>query len=91
VLWGLASEDLNVNLVAWPAGEGVATHVNAERDVLIVVVSGHLTIHVDGVPHTLSSDHAMLIPRGTTRSLTAAADGARYLSIHRRRPPLSLS
>ncbi len=35
-VWGLASEDLNATLLSWSAGDGVAEHVNSERDVLII-------------------------------------------------------
>jgi hypothetical protein len=33
-IWGDATEELNVTLLAWPAGEGPAAHVNDERDVV---------------------------------------------------------
>lgn len=39
-LWGDATEDLNLPLLAWPAGERPAEHVNDERDVVIVVTEG---------------------------------------------------
>ena len=47
-LWGIASADLNATLLAWPAGHQVAEHVNAEVDVLVVVVAGTGTASVDG-------------------------------------------
>ena len=42
-LWGMASEELNATLLAWPAGHEVPEHVNAERDVLVVVLVGDAT------------------------------------------------
>lgn len=90
VLWGLATEDLNVNLVRWPAGEGVDAHTNGERDVLIVVLDGGGTVTVDGDDIEVSADQCLVIPRGTERVIRAGADGIRYLSAHRRRPPLTL-
>ena len=91
VLWGLATDDLNVNLVAWPTGDGVASHTNIEVDVLIVVIDGVLAVDIDGEAQTVRDGQAIVIPRGTTRALTAGGSGVRYVSAHRRRPPLALS
>lgn len=90
VLWGLATDDLNVNLVAWPAGEGVGAHVNDARDVLIVVVAGALTVTIDDVPRSLPADSCLVIPKGAHRTLVAGAEGARYLTVHRRRPGIQV-
>jgi quercetin dioxygenase-like cupin family protein len=91
VLWGLATEDLNVNLVVWPAGDGVASHTNSEVDVLLVVIDGVLAVDIDGDVRTVRDGQAIVIPRGATRSLTATGGAVRYLSSHRRRAPLGLS
>lgn len=90
VLWGLATDDLNVNLVQWPSGEGVDAHTNAERDVLIVVIAGSGTVTVDGEAVEVSAEQCLVIPRGAERVIRAGDDGIRYLSAHRRRPPLTL-
>jgi quercetin dioxygenase-like cupin family protein len=75
----------------WPAGHQVAEHVNAELDVLLVVLEGAATVTVDGTEEQVPAGHALVVPRGSSRSIRAGADGARYLSVHRRRPPLQLS
>lgn len=89
-LWGDAPEDLNLTLLAWPAGEGPAEHVNDERDVVIVVTEGAGSAVPDGVPHDVRSGHVVVIPRGVSRALTAGLDRIRYLSIHRRRGGLQI-
>ena len=89
-LWGMASQDLNATLLAWPAGHEVAEHVNEELDVLIVVLGGHGTASVDGAAYHLAAGSAILLPRGTRRRIEAGVDGLRYLSVHRRRGPLQL-
>ena len=89
-LWGLASTDLNATLLAWPPGHGVAEHVNAELDVLVVVLAGRASAVIDGEPHRLVAGSAVLIPRGTRRAITAGEAGVRYLSVHRRRGPLQI-
>ncbi len=89
-LWGMASADLNATLLSWPADHEVAEHVNAELDVLIVVLGGSGTAIVDGETHPLASGCALLVARGTSRRITAGGHGLRYLSVHRRRGPLQI-
>ncbi len=90
-LWGMASDDLNATLLAWPAGEGVAEHVNAELDVLVVVLAGSAPVTIDGVARALAAPAALLVPRGARRAIRAGAGGVRYLSVHRRRGPLQIT
>ncbi len=83
-LWGMASADLNATLLAWPAGHEIAEHVNAELDVLLVVVAGSATVTIDDdTPHDLRAPAALLVPRGARRAIRAGAEGTRYLSVHR--------
>jgi quercetin dioxygenase-like cupin family protein len=91
VVLGLASTDLNVNEVRWPAGDGVGRHRNDELDVLLVVIAGDATVSVDGVDHRLSAGQILLVPKGAARAVTAGPDGVRYLTCHRRRGPIGLS
>jgi quercetin dioxygenase-like cupin family protein len=90
VLWGLQTTDLNVNLVAWPPGEGVAEHVNAELDVLVVVVRGACRVRIDGQDVPLVAGQAIVIPKGSARSISADPSGVTYLTTHRRRRPLDV-
>jgi quercetin dioxygenase-like cupin family protein len=89
-LWGTATDDLNATLLAWPAGGGPAEHVNHERDVLVVVLQGEAMIALDGAPHTVHAGEAVVLEKGRARSITAGPAGVRYLSVHRRRPPLQI-
>lgn len=90
-VWGMASEDLNATLLAWRPGDGVADHVNAERDVLIVVIEGSAIATVDGQEFALHAHHALLISKHAHRRIMAGGDGLRYLSIHLRREPLQIA
>ena len=87
-VWGLATADLNATLLSWPPGHVVAEHRNDERDVLLVVAAGSVTVRLDGEPHALGAGQLIVLPRGSLRGVEAGPDGARYLSIHRRRDPL---
>lgn len=89
-VWGIETDDLNATLLAWPAGEGTPEHVNHERDVVVVVVAGSLTVTIDGHARDVTVGDAVAIPKGRTRALRAGADGARYVSVHTRRPPLQI-
>lgn len=90
-VWGTASDDLNATLLSWAAGGGPPEHVNEERDVLVVVLAGSATVvTVDGDERQLDRGEAMIIAKGRTRRITAGPDGVRYLSVHRRRPPLQI-
>lgn len=86
VVWSATSRDLNVNLAVWPAGAGVGSHVNDERDVLLVVLDGDGTVVIDGRAHALDAGSAAVVPAGSARDVRAGPAGIRYLSVHRRRP-----
>lgn len=90
VLWGLATDDLNVNLVAWGPDGGVDTHVNVTRDVLVVVVAGTVAVTVDASTAIVGAGECIVIPKGATRSIRATGGDARYLTVHRRNPPMSV-
>lgn len=89
-VWGAASADLNATLLAWPADEGPAEHVNEERDVLYVVVSGSARLTVDGEPRELAAGEAVIVEKGARRALVAGPEGVRYLTAHTRRGGLEL-
>jgi len=89
-VWGQASDDLNATLLEWQAGGGPAEHVNDARDVLVFVVSGSVTLTVDGRERTLEPGEATIVDKGATRRLVAGPAGVRYLSVHQARPPLQV-
>ncbi len=84
-IWTRQSEDLNVNLLVFASGEGVAEHVNAEVDVLLVGIAGTGAVTIDGTCQILSPGHAMVIPKGTNRGIQSTSETFAYLTCHRRR------
>lgn len=86
--WTHQSDDLNVNLLVFAAGDGVAEHVNAEVDVLIVGIHGQGRIELDGRAHSLAAGQALVIPKGARRAMRAESERFAYLTCHRRRPGL---
>ena len=89
--WGTASEELNATLLVWRPGEGQPEHVNAERDVALVVLEGAGLLVVDGEEHTLTAGALAIVPRGARRSIVAGAEGLRCLTVHRRRGGLGVT
>jgi quercetin dioxygenase-like cupin family protein len=90
-VWGTETADLNVTLLEWGPGGGTPEHVNAERDVVVVVLAGSTTVTVDGEPRDLRPGEWLVLERGSPRRIAAGPEGVRYLSIHRRRAPLQVS
>ena len=89
--WGAASEELNATLLVWRPGEGQPEHVNAERDVALVVLEGAGLLVVGGEQHTLTAGALAIVPRGASRSIVAGPEGLRCLTVHRRRGGLGVT
>ena len=84
-VWTRSSIDLNVNLLAFDAGQGVPRHVNDEVDVLIVVVAGMGVLELDGIAHPVAAGQVCLVPKGVARALGSVGGPFAYLTCHRRR------
>lgn len=89
-VYGTATEDLNMTLLAWGPGERVAEHVNAERDVVYVITDGSGWLVADGTGYELRAPAAAVVPKGARRELRAGPDGIRYVTVHRARGGLGL-
>ncbi len=87
-LWAFETDDLDCSLVNWNSGEGVVDHVNAEVDVLIIVLQGDGALAIDGCQFALAPGFATLIPKGATRSIASGSGGLAYVSVHKRRKRL---
>ena len=82
---GHETEDLNLTLLSWKAGEGVAPHVNEEVDVVLIVVDGEGEVSVGQQVLALQVGQALLIPKGCERAIRCVGERFSYLSVHRRR------
>jgi quercetin dioxygenase-like cupin family protein len=87
-IWSLASADLNLNLLHFTNGDGVPDHVNAEVDVVGLVIAGAGTVEIDGRVEPLRPGCLFFIPKGARRAIHAASDDFAYLTCHRRRAGL---
>lgn len=90
-VWSLPHDgDLDANLVVLAAGDAVASHVNDEVDVLVVVLDGTGATTIDGVSHALAASVVVHIPKGVTREIRAGDTSLLYLSVHRTRSGLRI-
>lgn len=87
-LWTAATDDLNVNLLRFNQGEGVAEHINTEVDVLMIGIAGEGTVSINGAPNPIRTGQAVIIPKGALRATEAVSEFFAYLTCHRRRPGL---
>jgi mannose-6-phosphate isomerase-like protein (cupin superfamily) len=88
-VWSLAeARDLNLNIVRFAAGDGVEAHINAEVDVVWVVVAGSGTAEVDGRQVALATGDLLYVPKGARRAIHATGGDLAYLTCHRRRAGL---
>ncbi|MFN8223913.1 MAG: cupin domain-containing protein [Gaiellales bacterium] len=90
-IWGVATDELNATVLAWRAGEGQPRHVNAERDVMLVVLAGTGAVTIDADVVAVRAGTVVAIPRGAERSIAAGADGLRCVTVHRRRGGLTIT
>ena len=87
-IWSLASADLNLNLLRFTAGDGVPEHVNAEVDVVGLVIAGTGVVEIDGRAEAVRSGCLFFMPKGARRAIRATSDDFAYLTCHRRRAGL---
>jgi quercetin dioxygenase-like cupin family protein len=90
-VWGTETDDLNATILEWRAGGGPPEHVNAERDVVLVVLAGSATVEVDGEAREAGAGEVVVLPKGARRRIAAGPDGVRYVTVHRRRGGLSIA
>ncbi|MFI6843110.1 hypothetical protein OG535_09940 [Kitasatospora sp. NBC_00085] len=91
-LWRLtgAERQLDANVVRLRPDATVADHVEPDLDVLVLGIAGEGTLRCDGTAHDLRPGALRLLPRGAQRGVRAGRDGVVYLTVHRRRPGMTV-
>ncbi|WP_328323509.1 MULTISPECIES: cupin domain-containing protein [unclassified Streptomyces] len=92
-LWRLAEPErqLDSNVIRLAPDAEVAGHVEPDLDVLVCVVGGSGQLETAGGRQELAPGAVVWLPHGARRSLTAGPDGLCYLTVHRRRPGLTIA
>lgn len=90
-IWSLPHDgDLDANVIRLDGRQEIGHHVNDEVDVLIIVWQGTGEIAIDDRTLPLRPGVATLVPKGTGRTIRADREGMSYLTVHRRRGPLTV-
>lgn len=93
VLWRLSESgrQLDANVLNLSAGQSIGVHAEPELDVLLLIVAGTGTMASGDGPLALVPGGLIWLPRNSTRSIAAGADGLAYLTVHRRRPGMQIA
>ncbi|MGA4958930.1 hypothetical protein [Streptomyces lavendulocolor] len=91
-LWRLAEDgrQLDANVVRLAAGTRVAVHVEPDLDVLLYVVEGTGRLDTAEGGQPVEAGCLVWLPHGSRRGMAAGPEGLAYLTVHRRRPGLSI-
>ncbi len=91
-LWRLdrGGRQLDANLVRLAPGAEVGASVEPDLDVLLYVTDGSGRLQTGSGTETLRAGAVVWLGHGTRRALSAGEQGLMYLSVHRRRPGLTI-
>ncbi len=90
--WRLAQEprDLDANLVRLPAGGRNEPFDGPGLDVLVHVVAGDGTLHTADGDLAIRAGQLLWLPKHSRRGFTAGKAGLAWLTVHHRKPGLSI-
>ncbi|MBP0456319.1 hypothetical protein [Streptomyces montanisoli] len=91
-LWKLAEpgRQLDANVIHLAENQHIETHAEPDLDVLLLVIAGHGTLHAPDGTVRLAAGALCWLPHGSSRSVTAGAEGLDYMTVHRRRPGMRI-
>ncbi len=84
-LWSHGGAQMDVNVLYFDKGEGVAEHVNDALDVWLVVIQGVGEAVINGESHPLTVGTCLYIPAGASRAIRSLGDPLLYASAHPKR------
>jgi uncharacterized protein (DUF2249 family) len=86
----ISQRHLDANIIYLEPRAKIETHTGPDLDVLMHILdgAGRLTTETDSI--TLRTGALVWLPRRSQRSITAGPTGLRYLTVHPRRPALSI-
>jgi uncharacterized protein (DUF2249 family)/quercetin dioxygenase-like cupin family protein len=83
--------DLDSNVIALGPNRGIDSHVGADVDVLIHVLSGSGRLDTERGAIDLVPGALLWLPKRSRRQFSAGPDGLRYLTVHQKREILPLT
>lgn len=84
-IWSHGGAQMDVNILYFDNGEGVAEHINHNLDVWLIVLHGSGEAHLDGVRHPLEPGTILYIPAGHRRGFHSTGGPLVYASAHQKR------
>jgi uncharacterized protein (DUF2249 family)/quercetin dioxygenase-like cupin family protein len=91
-IWRLeiSQRHLDANVIHLEADGQIGTHTGPDLDVLMYVISGEGWLATETDSAVLEPGCLAWLPRRSRRSITAGPSGLSYLTVHPRRPALSI-
>ncbi|MFF9864713.1 cupin domain-containing protein [Streptomyces sp. NPDC013953] len=91
-LWRLAEpgRQLDANVVRIPPEQRVDPHTEPDLDVLLLVIAGEGDLVTTEGSRLLHAGSLTWLPHGCARGLVAGSRGLTYLTVHRRRPGMTI-
>lgn len=91
-LWSLpmADRQLDANLIRLARNGRVDEHVGPDLDVLMYVFAGSGELSTQQAPVSLAAGSLIWLPKRSRRAIHAGNEGLAYLTVHPRRPALSI-
>lgn len=86
----MSHRQLDANVVSLRPGEQIAAHAEPRLDVLLLVLGGGGSLTSEVSTHDVGPGTLVWLPHGSRRALAAGAEGLLYLTVHTRRPGLSI-
>jgi uncharacterized protein (DUF2249 family) len=86
----MSQRQLDANVVRLRPDEQIATHAEPRLDVLLLVLGGSGSMTTEVATEDVHPGMLIWLPRGSRRELHAGAEGLSYLTVHTRRPGLSI-
>lgn len=92
-VWRLepAERQLDANVIRLRPDGKIEAHIGPDLDVLLHVLDGSGEIITAGDPVPVRTGALVWLPRRSRRAIVAGPDGLTYLSVHPRRPGLSIT
>ena len=91
-LWALDPDPrhLDSNVIRIPAGDRIEPHDGPDLDVLWLILAGAGVVESGPETIEVSAGDLIWLPRRSPRSVVAGPGGLTYLTVHGRKPPLSI-
>lgn len=86
----MSRRDLDANVIHLQAGSKIDRHAGPDLDVLVHVLQGNGELITEAETLTLEPGSLLWLPRRSRREITAGPQGLTYLTVHPRRPGMTI-